>query len=349
MSQPPKKPDIKTLGVLKRQTVTVSEHHLIRTSHLWTGETLPLVIEPAVDGLDLRAWVASNRGFIESQLLKFGGILFRNFQIRTETEFEQLITAASGTPLAYNDRATPRSQITSHIFTSTDYPADQQIELHNESSYAHTWPLKIFFFSQIVAAEGGATPIADSRQIVARIDPAIRQRFIEKQVMYVRNFGQEFGLPWQTVFNTTDRATMEAFCRSADIAVEWKDEQRLRTRQIRPAVARHPSTGDMVWFNQATAFHVSTLAAATRDLLLGEYAPDELPKNVFYGDGTPIEDDVLDHIRAIYRQATVAFPWQPGDLLMLDNMLVAHGRAPFVGPRKVLVGMAEPCSWQAVA
>jgi len=46
----------------------------------------------------------------------------------------------------------------------------------------------------------------------------------------------------------------------------------------------------------------------------------------------------------IYQQEAVIFPWQAGDILMLDNMLTSHGRKPFVGARKVLVGMAEPFS-----
>jgi alpha-ketoglutarate-dependent taurine dioxygenase len=43
----------------------------------------------------------------------------------------------------------------------------------------------------------------------------------------------------------------------------------------------------------------------------------------------------------VYREAAVCFAWQKGDLLMVDNMLVAHGRAPFTGPRRILVAMAE--------
>ena len=36
--------------------------------------------------------------------------------------------------------------------------------------------------------------------------------------------------------------------------------------------------------------------------------------------------------------------WQEVDVLLLDNMLVAHGRAPYTGARAILVGMAEPYS-----
>jgi hypothetical protein len=70
---------------------------------------------------------------------------------------------------------------------------------------------------------------------------------------------------------------------------------------------------------------------------------DEFPRNAYYGDGSPIETSVLDEIREVYRQEAVIYPWQEGDVLMLDNMLAAHGRMPFVGKRKIVVAMAEPC------
>jgi alpha-ketoglutarate-dependent taurine dioxygenase len=144
------------------------------------------------------------------------------------------------------------------------------------------------------------------------------------------------------VFQTTDRAAVQDYCRSVNIAVEWRDDTRLRTRHVGPAIVKHPRTGEEVWFNHATFFHVSTLAPTIRQALLTAFAEDELPQNTYYGDGTPIEPEVLDVLRAAYEQAMVVFPWQPGDVLLLDNMLAMHGRQPFVGPRRVVVGMAEP-------
>jgi alpha-ketoglutarate-dependent taurine dioxygenase len=162
--------------------------------------------------------------------------------------------------------------------------------------------------------------------------------------MYVRNFGDGFGLSWPTVFQTTDRQAVEEHCREKGIQTEWKEGDRLRTRAVRSALTRHPKTGEPIWFNHATFFHVSTLEPSVREALLAEFADAELPANTYYGDGTPIEPEVMDHLRAAYRSETVSFRWQKGDLLMLDNMLVAHGRAPYSGPREILVGMAEPMS-----
>ncbi len=78
-----------------------------------------------------------------------------------------------------------------------------------------------------------------------------------------------------------------------------------------------------------------------RKCLGSEFLESEFPYNTYYGDGSEIEPEVLAEIRAAYQQETVTFCWQAGDILMLDNMLTAHGRNPFVGSRQVVVGMAE--------
>jgi alpha-ketoglutarate-dependent taurine dioxygenase len=202
--------------------------------------------------------------------------------------------------------------------------------------------LKIFFFCVTPAEQGGATPLGDMRKLFQIIPPDIRERFREKQYMYVRNFGDGFGLSWQTAFQTSDKQAVEQYCQQHKIECEWKAGDRLRTRQIRPAVIQHPQTGEDVWFNHLTFFHISTLPAHIREPLLASFAENDLPNNTYYGDGSPIEETVLAELRHAYQHVTVAFPWQKGDLLMLDNVLTSHGREPFVGRRKVVVGMSEP-------
>ncbi|MFE1744010.1 TauD/TfdA family dioxygenase [Coleofasciculus sp. H7-2] len=341
----PKSPklSLKKVGTAQRKSITISEGELIKVAPLQPNQ-LPLVIEPMVDGLDLISWAQNNRLFMETQLPKSGGILFRNFKINGIEVFEQFVKATSdGKFLPYQEGSSPRTLVKDHIYTSTDYPADQNIFLHSELSYANTWPLKVYFHCVKPAEQGGETPIADIRKVCDRIPLQIRDRFLQKEVMYVRNFGAGLGLPWQKAFQTSDKTVVEAYCHENDIEMEWKEGDKLRTRQIRPAVVNHPKTGETVWFNHAAFFHVSTLEAKIRQAMLA-FSEIELPYNTYYGDGSPIEPEVLEEIRSAYRQETVMFPWQAGDILMLDNMLTAHGRTPFVGSRQVVVGMAEPFS-----
>jgi alpha-ketoglutarate-dependent taurine dioxygenase len=329
-------------GTVSRHTTRVSPEHLVQDSLLRPDRSSPLLLQPVVKGVDLAAWAAHHRDFIETRLLQHGAILFRHFPVPGVAAFEQCIRAISGAALEYRFRASPRTHVQGHIYTSTEYPAEQSIFPHNEHAYSPSFPLRIYFCCLTPAQHGGETPIGDTRQVLRAIPAALRERFMAKKVMYIRNYGHGFGLPWQTVFQTTDKAAVEAYCRSVNIGVEWRDGNRLRTRHVGPAIVQHPRTGEEVWFNHATFFHVSTLEPPIRHALLTALPEEDLPQNTYYGDGTPIEPEVLDVLRAAYQDAMLLFPWQQGDVLLLDNMLAVHGRQPFVGPRQVVVGMAEP-------
>ncbi len=305
--------------------------------------SVPLVLRPAREGVRLSSWAAANRAWIDQLLLEHRALLFRDFQIQDAEQFDQLIKAtSSGELLEYRDRSSPRHEVGDKIYTSTDYPPTHSIFLHNEGTYWMRWPRKIYFCSVKSAAQGGETPIADCRRIYRRIGPEIKERF--REVMYVRNYNDGFGLPWQTVFQTSNQAVVEEYCRRNRIEYEWKSGGRLRTRAIRPTVARHPQTLEPLWFNHAAFFHVTTLEPLVREAMLQEFEEPDLPYNTYYGDGSRIEDAVLEELRGAYEAEKVVFPWQDGDVLLLDNMSVAHGRRPFVGERKVLVGMVEPVS-----
>ena len=172
----------------------------ITLSYLRPGSPLPLVVRPAVEGIDLVEWAAANTAFIESYLLRNGAILFRDFGLSAVEEFERLIETVSGPLLDYSYRSTPRHVVSGRIYSSTEYPAHQTIPLHNENSYTRNWPMKLSFFSLQVAEQGGETPIADSRKIYETMPPEIRECFVRKGLMYVRNYGTGLDLPWQEVF-----------------------------------------------------------------------------------------------------------------------------------------------------
>lgn len=330
----------KPLPAGRRKSIVQSYERLIKTSFLTAG-TLPLVIQPDQDNLILSDWVRSNRAFIEAHLQRHGGLLFRGFGLTSQSDFEDLLEALALPLMRYFEGATPRTELGDHIYTSTEFPADQSIALHNELTYVTTWPMKILFFCQQPAASGGATPIADVRKVLRRLSPAVVGRFLEHGWMLVRNFG-DLGLSWQTSFHTQASGEVEAYCRQARIEWEWRSGSRLRTKQARRAIAMHPRTGEEVWFNHVAFWHVSSLVEAAREAMRDFFSEEELPYNTYYGDGSPIEDEVVEEIREAYRKERVEFGWERGDLLLLDNMLVAHGRNPFAGERQILVAMGEP-------
>lgn len=326
------------------KAVNASAAELVKTSLLDPDKGFPLVVQPALEGVDLLQWITGARETVERWTREHSGVLFRGFEISSIEEFEQFARAFSPTLLDYVDQHTPRTKLNEHIYTSTEYPSDHHVPFHSENSKNSTWPLKIWFFCLQPASQGGETPIADNRKVFQLLDPAITKRFCEKNVMYVRNFGEGVGLTWQKVFQTAERAEVEVYCRQTGMTCEWKSNDRLRVRHVGQAVATHPQTLETVWFNQAHLFHVSGLSAEARESIRQVFSEEELPGNAYYGDGSPIEDSVLDEIREAYWQAAVTFPWRSGDVLMLDNMLLAHARTPYSGTRRVAVAMADPFS-----
>jgi alpha-ketoglutarate-dependent taurine dioxygenase len=322
------------------QAVSLNTGSAVRFAPLRPDGSLPMLATPVLPGIDLRGWAEGHREMLERQLLDSGGILFRGFEITSAPEFEAFCAALAPELMGYGERSTPRREVGGKVYTSTEYPADQHIPMHNELSYASAWPRKIWFYCHLPAVWGGETPIADSRRVYCTIHPAVRDRFVDRQVMYVRNFGEGLGLTWQEVFQASDPAAVEEYCRNADIELEWLSGGRLRTRAVRPATVRHPVTGEDIWFNQAHLHHVSALPETARQALLEVVSPDDLPFDTFYGDGTEIEVEALAEVRRAYAEASVQFGWKRGDVLMLDNLLVAHGRAPYAGERKILVAMA---------
>jgi alpha-ketoglutarate-dependent taurine dioxygenase len=306
----------------------------------------PFVIEGGAGGSFQRllTFLRDNHEAIEGRLLDDGAILFRGFGVNTPSSFLKCVRSISGDLLDYVDGNSPRTRIASGIYTSTEYPAQYSISLHNELSYAHKWPAALYFCCVVAAAEGGQTPIADCRAILRDLNPDVVDEFSRKQVKYIRNLhgGHGPGPSWQDTFECADSATVERYCGESGIVFEWKKDGSLRLVQVRPATVKHPKTGGWVWFNQADQFHPSTHPATVFENLMQFFngRVEDLPQNACFGDDTPIDVSALDHIREVSRRHAVLFPWQEGDLLMIDNVLTCHGRMPFTGPRKILVAMS---------
>jgi amino acid adenylation domain-containing protein/FkbM family methyltransferase len=329
---------------IKPRAISLTENNLIKTSEIRPGEKLPLVIQPATDEVDLIDWARNNQAFIQRELLSHGAILFRGFDHDWTAEFEQFASAICDDLFNENGEH-PRESVSGHVYTPVFYPSEQQLLWHNENSFNLRWPMKIWFCCLIPAEQGGETPIVDSRKVFQALNPRLRERFIEKQVMYVRNYGNGLGLNWETVFRTNERSEVEELCRRTSMSYEWKPGNRLRTECVRPAAGQHPATGEMVWFNQAQHWHISCLDAATRESIQSVLREEDWPRSCYYGDGTPIEDSAMAEILGVYKELEVSEPWRRGDVLLLDNMLTAHARNAYKGVRKLLVTMGEMSSY----
>ncbi|MFJ4712062.1 TauD/TfdA family dioxygenase [Streptomyces sp. NPDC088785] len=279
---------------------------------------------------------------LDEALLRNGAVVFRGFDI-TPAALDGVLDRVLRNRLAYVHGNSPRSHVGDRIYTSTEYPAGQTISMHNELSYSARWPSRLAFYCQTAPGSGGATPVVRGDAWLAALSPRLRAAFAGG-VRYTQNLhdGHGFGKSWQDTFEVSERAAAEAHLATlSGTTWEWKRDGGLRISQIRPATVTHPVTGTEVWFNQADQWHHAALGDETAAALARIMPEQDLPQHVTFADGRPIDPAYVLEIRDRGLETAVDVDWRAGDLLVVDNVLVAHGRRPYAGARRVLVAMSD--------
>lgn len=304
------------------------------------------VISPdaqADNSLDaLRAYLAADTRNLNDLLLKHGAILLRGFAVNSQDDFQTVKDAFFGPrSFSYTDGNSPRTKLSAGIYTSTEYPREYRITLHNELSYANSWPQYLLFYCHIPAAEGGETPLSDSRQLLKKLDKEVVEAF-KKGVKYTRflSGSKGMGKNWMNTFETTDKNVIEDYCKENEIEFFWENDG-LYLCQQGPGIIEHPVTKEEVWFNQADQFHPSSLPDEIYRGLELQFSDKKYkyPQYAYYSDGEEIPENYLKQVTEHHFENALVFKWEQGDVVILDNMLVAHGRLPFKGERKIFVSM----------
>ncbi|MCF6436738.1 TauD/TfdA family dioxygenase [Pseudoalteromonas sp. MMG022] len=310
----------------------------VSTSH--KIDWLP-VIENRGSNTSAIQWASDNIDTINKTILESGALLIRNFDLQDLESFKEVSGVFVENSTNYVEGGTPRQKLGNNVYTSTEYPEKLSIFPHNELSYVIKVPEKIIFACLQAAIVKGATPIADCRKVLSYIDADIVEEFEARQWKLIRNFGTGLGPDLIRAFETEDHLAIEQYCKQMQMDYEKISEHQVRTTQVRPAVHTHPITLEKVWMNHIAFWHPSSMEPKIKDEMLAAFGHEGMPFNVFWGDGETISDDIIDNIRTAYNKATVRFDWKKGDILFMDNKLVAHGREPFAGPRKVVVAMGH--------
>ncbi len=358
-----------------KEVAAMPASSIARVQPLGGRGPLPLAVEPA-PGSDTSAdalakLVASRRGELEKKLTEVGAILLRGFDVHDAAAFEKVARAFD--PHLKNEYlgTSPRNALTDYVFSASELPPHYPIPQHCEMSFVKEPPRRLFFCClEPNTGAGGETPLADFRAVWRDLAPAVRERFAERGITNVRNYagpqgGSRFDLwklkRWDEMFNTRDRAEAERLAAKNGFDATWTAGGGLRLTNTQPAVRKHPLTGEPVWFNHAQVFHLSAVpdeyrriarrqgklryAALARvaeaAVALKARSPiEDQAMHCTYGDGSPIPDADMDQVRDAIWKNMVFFKWRPGDVLIIDNDSVSHGRMPYVGPRTVAVAWA---------
>lgn len=347
-----------------------------RVAPLGGEGTVPLVIEPAShNSRSLEAllpWLGENRERLAEQLTTHGAILLRGFDVDGAADFERVSRAFDADLKKDYLGTSPRNALTEYVFSASELPPYYPIAQHCEMSFLREPPRRLFFSCLTPSGgPGGETPLADFRAVYRDLHPETRARFDEKGVRHVRNYEGPEGKArfdlwklkrWDDMFQSTDRAVVERKCVESGFEFTWRDGGRLRLTNTQPATKKHPVTGETVWFNHSQVFHLSSVPAEYRNIAARQgqarYATlaavaeaavalkkrttgeEDHAMHATFGDGSPISDSDMDEVRRAIWKNMVFFKWRKGDVLVIDNDSVSHGRMPFSGPRTVAVSWA---------
>lgn len=289
---------------------------------------------------DVAATMSAIASEVRGALLDTAAAVVRGFDALTVDEFAGVAAALIDRVVTDNGEHEPADP-SGIVQTPVAFSPDRKLLWHNENSFNRRWPQTLLFSPTVVATSGGRTPLTDSRRMLDVLDPGIVARFREHGIAYLRRFGHGIGLTWQRVLGTDIRTAAEERAAADGVELAWGPDETLTTRAVRPAVVEHPLTGESAFFAQPAHWHPACLDEETRAALTDVLGDDNLHRDCTFGDGTAIPDSMMGELLDAYASLERSFDWVVGDVLAIDNVLTAHARDPYTGPRRLLVAMGD--------
>lgn len=284
-------------------------------------------------------WIQAHRQSLHAELADHGAILFRGFPLITDLDFDAFIQFFGLKNFTYTDSLSNavRRNRTERVFTANEAPANIAIYLHHEMAQTPIYPSALFFFCEHPAAVGGATPLCRSDVLLSQIEtlmPDFVHTCETKGVRYTNTMPDQEdlqsgqGRSWRSTLNAPDKAGAEAKLQSLGYQWQWLPEDNLRvTTPVLPAV-RKLEDGRRVFFNQ--------LIAAFQGW---QDKRNVAQKSICFGDGSVIDPQTMAIVIELAENLSFDLVWQAGDVALVDNSLVMHGRRPFSGERRVLASL----------
>ncbi|WP_225825344.1 TauD/TfdA family dioxygenase [Streptomyces naphthomycinicus] len=278
---------------------------------------------------------------VRQLLSRHGAVVLRGLGLAAPADLAAVARALGVTPMVEREGFAVRDDLGQGVYSASRWPADEPMCMHHELSYADEVPGIALFGCLRAPRQGGATALADARQVLAALPADLVAPFEEHGWLLARHYG-EVGLSWAEAFRTDDPEAVSAYCREHCVDHRWLPDGSLRTVQRRAAVVRHPALGERLWFNQIAFLNEFTMDPAVREYLVSLYGPEALPFTTFHGDGTPVPEPVVAAVNDAYATVTVSEPWQEGDVLVVDNLRTAHSREAYRGERDIIALFGDP-------
>ncbi|KAL0010291.1 hypothetical protein SO802_005399 [Lithocarpus litseifolius] len=283
--------------------------------------------------------IKTEKTFLDSVLHKSGAVLLRGFPVNTASDFNNVVEAFGFEELPYVGGAAPRTNVVGRVFTANESPPDQKIPFHHEMAQVPTFPSKLFFFCEVEPGSGGETPIVLSHLVYEKMKerhPEFLERLEEHGLLYTRVIGEDddlsspIGRGWKSTFLTKDKSVAEERATNLGTKLEWLEDSVKTIMGPLPAIKFDKTRQRKIWFNSMVFAYIGW-----------EDARNDPVKAVTFGDGKPLPADIVYDCLNILEEESVAFPWQKGDVLLLDNWAALHARRSFDPPRRILASLCK--------
>jgi alpha-ketoglutarate-dependent taurine dioxygenase len=317
---------------------------------------------------DAQNWPA----WTDEQLLKNGAILLRGFEVPSPQSFEEFALLLDPKLYEVYRGTAPREAKTRYVHSSTELAAYLPIPQHLEMSFLPGAPQRLFFYCHVPPGKHGETPLVDFQRLAEDMPAEMRKAFSEKGIRHVRNYnppGKSWDVDlsklktWDKVYGTEESEEIKEKCEAEGQEYEFRKDGSLKLVNSGPAFRAHPQSGKDIWFNHAQVFHPEgpvreaeliakrqgtfrqrAFAMMLRNLhrVTSLFLKDELRgTQVTYADGSVIPPSYIRKLQDLIWKHMLFFPWQQGDVLVIDNYRVSHGRMPFYGEREIMVAWTK--------
>jgi alpha-ketoglutarate-dependent taurine dioxygenase len=279
---------------------------------------------------------------IHAEVATAGAVLVRGLPVRSAADLRPIRDVVLPTPASATELFAPRRDLGDGVFSAMRWPPDRALCPQHEQSYSLEFPKLLLLACLRPAVAGGQTWLADSRLVLRHLPADLVDQLCALGWLLTRTFRERVGMSWREAFRVADGYALAELLTHNHIGYEWLRDGALRTSRLRSAVVHHPDSGDACWFNHAGFLNEWGLEPEEREVMRAAFGPDGLPANTCVGDGTPLEPDAVRAIERAYEECAIAVDWAAGDLLLLDNIRLGHGRRPYTGEREIAVAMGEP-------
>lgn len=197
------------------------------------------------------------------------------------------------------------------LFVSTSPSLKKALPLHGELFFQGADPPELlWFYCKTAPLNGGETLLCDGRELYQALPEAVQAMFHQQRIVYARQLRPA---DWPQVFGCNDQVLVQQFLQEQGLETAWAEDGTLHTRFVTSALRQWQ--GQWVFINNVLPF-------ALREI----EEPQATQARVRFENGQSLPVATVNHINQLAHEFSQTHRWQAGDILVIHNRCVLHGR-----------------------